>query len=169
MSLSKSATVIPISTVMRMIDDGRPRHGPLRRIPDHDARPVHALGARGDAPTMTDAKVILTVAEAAEAVGIALSPSQARLLADELANRFPGFSHVTVRPPAQWRRWTPEAEERLRELYESDVDVSAIAEELGRTRGAILGAASRLRLQRSEGNPWGHHARRRHRENDHDS
>jgi IS30 family transposase len=54
-----------------------------------------------------------------------------------------------VRPRTHWKRWDAAEEERLRVLFEEEgMPTSQIAEELNRSKGAIMGAISRLKLHR---------------------
>lgn len=49
------------------------------------------------------------------------------------------------------RGWTPEREDRLKQLVEANVSASAIAAEFGLGRGAVTGKAARLGLRLTGG------------------
>jgi hypothetical protein len=99
---------------------------------------------------LTEEKVIVLVGEAMEAAGIPVQPpSTMRRFVAELTNRMPLYTGE--RKP--WTRWTEEEEQQLIELWGSGASWGEVMEKLGKTRGQINGAITRLKLQRNRAVP----------------
>lgn len=92
-------------------------------------------------------QVVLAVLEAAEEAGVVLHLSQAREFAAALIKRFPMLETDLANRRA-WTHWTPEEYERLKEMWAAGVSWTEVGAELGKTRGQINGAITRLGLRR---------------------
>lgn len=91
--------------------------------------------------------VVLGVLRATATAGLSLSITEADLVSAALLDQFPGMAETDA-DRAHWSRWTPADELTLADLYTAGEPVTAIAEQLGRTPGAVRGCISRLRLTR---------------------
>lgn len=97
---------------------------------------------------------ILNVMEALEEAGVGPLPlQQVRTLTQSLIKRFPEIDVVALppeqKPRAHWKRWSETEDEQLREMFcDQRLPTDEIAERLGRSKGSILGAVSRLQLRR---------------------
>lgn len=94
-------------------------------------------------------QLVLAVLDAAEEAGVSLYSSQARNLTDSLVKRFP-ILETDLASRKKWTHWTDEEYERLRELWAAGVSWAKVGEELGKTRGQINGAVTRLGLRREK-------------------
>lgn len=97
---------------------------------------------------------VVTVMEIVEDAGIGpLSLTQVRDLADAIVTTWPVIEVVeeppTPKPRSHWKRWDAEEEDMLRVMFEGGLPTGEIAEKLNRSKGAILGAVSRLKLKRN--------------------
>lgn len=99
---------------------------------------------------------VLAVMEALEQAEVGpLSLAKVRELTQELIKQFPAIDIPQEipdsKPRAHWKRWSESEDEELRELFcEQRLPTGEIAEKLGRSKGSILGAVSRLQLRRGK-------------------
>lgn len=98
-------------------------------------------------PPLTD-DLIVGVGDALEAAGFRATMSEVRAATDELVKRFPAIADGAPKPRAHWHRWTPDEYAELERLFHAGATYPDICATLGRTRGAVNGALTRLHLTR---------------------
>lgn len=127
---------------------GRNRHSVI-----HKARKLGLKHSRwwtqDEEKTLKKLYPIMSAKEVAQKLGRSTNSIHSRAQKLKLANRWRKRSFLRKGKPTEWKKWTPEEDATIRELYPKGFRSQELADMLGRTKNVIMLRAFKLGVKSS--------------------